>query len=222
MVTGADIVAQAEREIGDPYVWAAEGPDAFDCSGLVEYVYKQLGLTTPRTTAAMMSSPNLQPIQRTDLQAGDLIFSNWTGRPSSHVGIYDGRGGLIEAPAPGEKVKVTQLGAGYWSHVDAIRRVPGVDGYSNIRGQWHADPDGLSIPGLVGKVFAAPSNVTEALTNVGAGLAGVAQGAANMGKLADLTTKLFLPSNALRAFCMLLGLIFILIGIGFLGKEIRQ
>ncbi len=223
-VSGADVVSYARTQLGDPYVWAAEGPDAFDCSGLVQYVYKRFGISTPRTTSAMMGpGSNFVPVDRAQLAAGDLIFSNWTGQRSSHVGIYDGAGGLIEAPAPGKNVTVTPLGPGYWSHVDAIRRVPGVNGTTGqIRGSFEGPTGGTGVNGMINGFFSAPQNITEALTNVGTGMANVANSAASVAKLAELGTRLFLPTTLIRGVALVFGTIFLLIGIWYLGREIKE
>lgn len=225
--SGADAVTWALTQRGKPYVWGATGPNSYDCSGLVQAAYKHIGLTTPRTTSDMVGSKsNLQRINKADLQAGDLIFSNWTGSPSSHVGIYTGDGSIIEAPEPGKNVMVTKLGPGYWSHADNYRRVPGVSGGG---GAAPADPGIGGVLGDIGNALLAPlgwiptpGNVTEALTNVGAGVGSVAQSAASVAGVASLITKAFLPSNMIRGFALMFGSVFILIGIWFLGREIKD
>jgi hypothetical protein len=204
-------------------VFGAVGPSSFDCSGLVQFVYKKFGLTTPRTTSDMMGSKsNLQSVTRAQLQPGDLIFSNWEGQPSSHVGIYNGSGSIIEAPQPGQNVKVTTLGPNYWAHVDNIRRVPGTNGSAP--------------PGLIAQIGAGigaansmiagwiptPGNVTDALSNVGNAMGSVAQSAVGVGKFAELATRAFLPSNLLRGTAFLFGTVFLLIGIWFLAREIKE
>lgn len=231
-MSGADIVSYALTQRGDPYVWGAEGPDAFDCSGLVEYVYKHFGLDTPRTTQQMIRSTALQPVQRKDLQPGDLIFSNWTGATSSHVGIYTGSGSIIEAPEPGKNVTLTTLGPNYWAHVDAMRRVPGVSGSTgpSTGGSTGGILEGVkigleSVPGvssMLGGLIPNPTNVTDALSNVGTALTGVAEGAMGVGNLATLLTRAFLPSNMIRATAFFFGTIFIIVGIWFLAREIKE
>jgi hypothetical protein len=232
VVSGSDIVSYAKTQLGDPYEWGAEGPDAFDCSGLVQYVYKHFGLSTPRTTYDMIGSDRLQKIQKKDLQPGDLIFSNWIGRTSSHVGIYAGNDQIIEAPEKGKDVMVTKLGPGYWSHVDGYRRVPGVDGSAVSHGNGAGSVstgDALSTAlqvatpfGSIGSLIAAPGNVTGALTNIGTAMAGVASSAAEVGKLANVASKAFLPSNILRGMFLVSGFVCILIGIWFLASEIKD
>lgn len=220
-VNGSDVVAYARTQLGDPYVWGAEGPDKFDCSGLVQYVYQHFGIHTPRTTYQMTASGSpLKRITRADLTAGDLIFSNWGGRRSSHVGIYDGKGNIIEAPAPGQNVKVTRLGPGYWAHVDDMRRVPGTsatapagsDGGGNL-----LEELGSTIGGLIPR----PQNLTDAVSNVGTAAGSVAKSLMSVSEVANLITRAALPSNILRGFYGMFGVIFVLIGIWFLAKEVR-
>lgn len=229
--SGADAVTWALTQRGKPYVWGATGPNSYDCSGLVQAAYKHLGLTTPRTTYDMVGQgSNLQPVTKANLAPGDLIFSNWGGTPSSHVGIYTGEGSIIEAPEPGKNVMVTKLGPGYWSHVDNLRRVPGT-----TNGPGGGQPGGGQPGGISGAItdignallaplgwIPTPGNVTEALANVGAGIGSVAESAASVASVAGLVTKAFLPSNLLRGFAMMFGTIFILVGIWFLGREIKD
>lgn len=221
MATGADLVTLARQQIGDPYVFGAEGPDSFDCSGLVQWVAQRVGLSTPRTTAQMMSpGSNLVPIGRSDLREGDLIFSNWGSGRSSHVGIFTGKGTIIEAPQPGDTVKETTLGRSYWAHTDAFRRIPGVDGRPADPGAFLAGVEsGLNIAGLP---FPIPTSAGEALANIGQGIQNVAVGASKVGNLAGTVGKLFLPSNAIRAAAFFFGTIFILIGIMFLAWEVKE
>lgn len=229
MVAGTDIVSYALAQRGDPYVWGAEGPNSFDCSGLVEYVYNHFGLSTPRTTSQMMANNSpLQPVTRAQLAPGDLIFSNWIGTPHSHVGIFTGRNSIIEAPEPGKTVTETPLGPGYWAHVDAMRRVPGIDGA--VAGAVGAGIGGTNVGnGGIGAIgdrlqgwIPNPGSVTDALTNIGTGMAGVAQSAANVGEFATMLTRLFLPSNLLRGAFLMFGTIFVLVGIWFLAGEIKE
>lgn len=230
MVAGADIVAYAQQQLGKPYVWGAEGPNSFDCSGLVQYVYRHFGLTTPRVTYDMASDPKLQPVTRAQLQPGDLIFSSWDGQKHSHVGIYTGDGRIIEAPEPGKDVMVSTLGPNYWAHADAFRRVPGVDGYNHSAGGPSAANGALAGalatlpggPGPVGLALAAPGSVTEALGMVGGAMYSIAESASSVGNFANLATKAFLPSNLIRGFSLFTGIICILIGIWFLAREVKS
>jgi NlpC/P60 family protein len=226
MVAGIDVVNRARQELGDPYVFGSHGPNTYDCSGLVEYVYRQLGIKVPGTTSSMMGpGSNLLPIQRGQLGPGDLVFSNWIGRRSSHVGIYAGNNQIIEAPEPGKTVTVTNMGPSYWGHADAFRRVPGVTGSPNPPNPLQAGVKaGLTEAGLGGLAgwIPNPGNVTDALSNVGNAMIGVAEGVGNIGALATTLTRAFLPSNLIRGVAFMFGVMFLLIGTWFLAREVRQ
>jgi cell wall-associated NlpC family hydrolase len=122
----ARAVALARSRIGAPYVWGATGPDAFDCSGLVFWVYTQLGVQVPRT-----AQPQFEwalPIEPSQLQPGDLVFfqGTWaTSDPISHVGIYVGNGMVVMATDTGDFVREVPLSGPYWSaHFAAAGRPP--------------------------------------------------------------------------------------------------
>jgi peptidoglycan DL-endopeptidase CwlO len=97
------VVGLAMQELGKPYVWGAGGPSSFDCSGLVMYVYAQVGVSLPHNAAAMYSYGS--PVSYGDLQAGDLVFFSGLG----HMGIYIGGGQFIHAPHTGDVVKISNM-----------------------------------------------------------------------------------------------------------------
>jgi cell wall-associated NlpC family hydrolase len=84
---GARVVAEAARHVGKPYVFGANGPNAFDCSGFVQYVYAQVGVALPRTSGAQAALA--RPVAQADRQLGDLLVFRTRGRVT-HVGIYAG------------------------------------------------------------------------------------------------------------------------------------
>jgi peptidoglycan DL-endopeptidase CwlO len=84
---GARAVAEAARHVGQPYVFGASGPRAFDCSGFVQYVFSRVGVSLPRTSAAQAAVARRVP--KSDRRLGDLIMMAPRGRVS-HVGIYAG------------------------------------------------------------------------------------------------------------------------------------
>jgi cell wall-associated NlpC family hydrolase len=112
----AQAVALARSRLGLPYVWGAAGPDSFDCSGLTQWVYAQLGVALPRTSQAQFNAT--MPVALEFLQPGDLLFYENT-YPSheriTHVGIYAGNGVVIMATQPGEFVKEVPLSDPYWA-----------------------------------------------------------------------------------------------------------
>ncbi|MET7674242.1 C40 family peptidase [Streptomyces seoulensis] len=97
-------VAYAYRKLGSPYVWGATGPNAFDCSGLIQAAYRSAGISLPRTTYAQINAG--RRVSRSQLQPGDLVFF-YSG--VSHVGIYVGNGRMIHAPNPSAPVRVAPI-----------------------------------------------------------------------------------------------------------------
>jgi cell wall-associated NlpC family hydrolase len=91
-------------QIGDPYVWAADGPGTWDCSGLVMRAWQQVGVSLPHSSR--MQATYGRRVLLGDLQPGDLVFFH---SPISHVGIYLGSGMMVHAPRTGDVVKVAPL-----------------------------------------------------------------------------------------------------------------
>ncbi len=100
---GEQAVRAAESKLGSPYVYGAAGPDAFDCSGLVQWAYKQAGLNLPRTSYDQAAAG--VAVAQSDLQVGDVI-SFYGG---SHSGIYAGNGNVIHASTAGQPVKLAPV-----------------------------------------------------------------------------------------------------------------
>lgn len=108
--TGGGIVGEARRQLGKPYGWGAEGPNAFDCSGLTWWaVAKGAGMRWTRTTAeGQRISPLGKTVKAGSAVAGDLVFF---GIPASHCGVYVGGGQMIHAPTRGSVVKLSAVAA---------------------------------------------------------------------------------------------------------------
>jgi hypothetical protein len=100
-----DALAYATTEIGKPYSYGAEGPSAFDCSGLVQWVFAHVGIRLPRTAAAQQDATTAVASPR----PGDLVFY---GNPAHHVAIYVGGGKQIAAPHSGTKVRMEDVYSG--------------------------------------------------------------------------------------------------------------
>ncbi|WYB32225.1 NlpC/P60 family protein [Streptomyces sp. SM1P] len=101
---GGDAVAYAVRQIGKPYVWGAEGPDSFDCSGLTSEAWSAAGRTIPRTSQEQWKRLPRVPVS--GLRPGDLVIYF---PKATHVALYIGDGLVVQAPRPGAKVKVSPL-----------------------------------------------------------------------------------------------------------------
>ena len=107
----------AARYLGVPYRWGGASPSGFDCSGLVMYVYAQLGISLPHYTVAQYRMG--VAVSRGQLQPGDLVFFDGLG----HVGIYIGRNQFIHAPHTGDVVKVSSITGWYAQTYVGARRI---------------------------------------------------------------------------------------------------
>ena len=109
------VIDLAHKQLGKPYVWGAEGPNSFDCSGIIYYVYKNAaGITLPRTSSDQYSAG--VAVSRSNLKAGDLIFSSTDGTGNiTHVAIYVGDGQMIHAPRNGKNVEKVSINNSYWN-----------------------------------------------------------------------------------------------------------
>lgn len=104
---GRAVLEAAETRIGAPYRYGGSGPDAFDCSGLVAYAHRQVGIAVPRTAAEQFSKA--APVKRRELRPGDLVFFRLSGRDVGHVGIYVGDDRFVHAPQSGGHVRLASL-----------------------------------------------------------------------------------------------------------------
>jgi cell wall-associated NlpC family hydrolase len=97
----------AKSRLGMPYVWGGDGPDVFDCSGLVQWSFRQAGIVMPRVAADQALTGPSVPVSQ--LEPGDLLFYHTDPTDPtyiSHVAIYIGNGWMLQAPEPGEDVQV--------------------------------------------------------------------------------------------------------------------
>ncbi|HBT5190258.1 TPA: C40 family peptidase, partial [Klebsiella quasipneumoniae] len=114
-------------QLGKPYRWGGTSPrTGFDCSGLVYYAYKDLvKIHIPRTANEMYHLRDARPVDRDELQSGDLVFFRTRGRGTAdHVGVYVGNGKFIQSPRTGRDIQITSLSEDYWvRHYVGARRV---------------------------------------------------------------------------------------------------
>lgn len=103
----AGVVALAEKYRGTPYKWGGTTPAGFDCSGFVQYLYAQKGISIPRTTYEQFKTGT--PVSRSALKPGDVVFFEPTAQGPGHEGLFIGHGQFIQAPHTGDVVKISRL-----------------------------------------------------------------------------------------------------------------
>jgi cell wall-associated NlpC family hydrolase len=104
----AAAVRYAKAQLGDRYRYGGNGPNAWDCSGLVKASWRKAGVTLPRVTHAQHRAVK-NKVSWSHLRPGDLVFFYNKG----HVGIYSGKGSMIHAPSSGRRVQKVKLGSYY-------------------------------------------------------------------------------------------------------------
>jgi cell wall-associated NlpC family hydrolase len=109
----------ALKAVGVPYVWGGSSPaSGFDCSGLVRWAYRRLGVDLPHSSFALYDHG--RRVARSRMKPGDLVFFSGVG----HVGVYLGRGRMVHAPQSGRIVEVVPLrGSYYGSRLIGARRI---------------------------------------------------------------------------------------------------
>lgn len=114
--TAAAVIAIGMKYIGTPYKWGGNSPQSgFDCSGLMQYIFKQIGVSLPRTAAQQQQAGNSVPLN--EVRAGDLMF---VGNPAHHVVLCIGGGKCLEAPHTGATVRVRSFSPGEFSSATRI------------------------------------------------------------------------------------------------------
>lgn len=114
--TSARVLANARRYLGVPYIYGGSSPSGFDCSGFVQYVFNQTGISLPRV-AADQATQGVK-VSMSELQRGDLVFFDTDGGHNyiNHVGIYIGNGQFIHASSGSGKVVITDLYSSYYQN----------------------------------------------------------------------------------------------------------
>lgn len=147
----ADLITYASAQLGKPYVYGDEGPNTFDCSGLMQYVFGLVGIKLPRTAAQQQKFAT--PVK--DPQPGDLIFY---GAPAHHVALYIGGGRQIAAPHSGATVAVQKVGS------DATYgRVSGLGGTAGLIVQNVGDAITTPVSGVLDWIGPARNLTIEAI-----------------------------------------------------------
>lgn len=103
-------IAAALSKVGAPYVWGADGPSTFDCSGLIQWSYLQAGLVLPRVSSDQWAATT--PVAREDMQPGDLIVYAYDMSDAGsihHIAMYLGNGQMIHAPRTGDVVRIVPV-----------------------------------------------------------------------------------------------------------------
>lgn len=203
------VIATARQQLGKPYRWGAEGPDSFDCSGLIQYAFGAHGVQLPRVSADQAKAGVQVPL--TDLTRGDLIFSTWDGSPDvDHVALYLGGGEFIHAPSPGQNVKIGKITDSYRQHILGVRRVVGQKGAGNL------GPIGDAVTGAVNA-----GGLVDAVREGAGALKSIAGATTAVGDLAGKAMWLALPTTQVRIWTGVLGVGFLGIGIWLISKQAR-
>ena len=118
------VVSIALQYLGIPYVWGGANPSGFDCSGLVQYVYAQVGVSLPHYTVSQWNYPDAVPVPQNELQPGDLVFFNGL----DHVGIYIGNGYFVDSPHTGADVRIDSFSERWYAtKYDGAKRIVGTE-----------------------------------------------------------------------------------------------
>lgn len=137
------LVAYGMSEVGKPYVYGAEGPNSFDCSGLMQFIFGKIGIQLPRTAREQQKFAT--PVA--DPRPGDLVFYN---APATHVGLYLGAGKMLHAPNSRSRVKVADVyGHPTYGRVAGVAAPGGVIGQTVANG---ATAVGLDLSGFLGSL----------------------------------------------------------------------
>ena len=152
--TADRFVSLVQGEIGRPYVWGGDTPKGFDCSGLVYWALKTMGVRgVPRTSEEQYAWAT--PVAVNDLQAGDLVFMNFPGETSpGHVMVYAGGSKVVQAPSPGSDVQQIGFqpkpkGTSEWGGV--------IVGYGRVPGLTYSGPSHGDVTGEGKSIYQQPA-----------------------------------------------------------------
>ncbi|SFK24358.1 peptidoglycan endopeptidase LytE [Halobacillus dabanensis] len=108
------LIQEAKKHIGTPYRWAGTSPAGFDCSGFLQYVYAQEGVSIPRTVASIYADSRMSSVSGSNRQVGDIVFFETYKPGASHAGIYVGDNQFIHTGST-NGVEISSLSSNYWS-----------------------------------------------------------------------------------------------------------
>jgi cell wall-associated NlpC family hydrolase len=160
-ISGNQIVSEVEKFVGDSYVYGGTSPSGFDCSGLVQYVLTQLGVSgVPRTSEEQYAWAT--PVTKANLKPGDLVFAQFPGDNASpgHVGVYVGGGNILSAEDPA-------LGVGYATLTSWGSNIVG---YGSVPGSTPGTGDGSTGTTATNTPVAASSLGTSSVLTQASGL----------------------------------------------------
>ncbi|MCC8193098.1 MAG: C40 family peptidase [Deltaproteobacteria bacterium] len=121
--SGSAVVATAKSQIGRPYKYGGATPKTgFDCSGLIQWSYKQHGVAVPRL--AKDQAKYGKPVKAGQLRPGDIVVFRISSRSGIHTGLYSGNGKFVHSPSSGKRIREDSLRTDYWKRrYVAARRV---------------------------------------------------------------------------------------------------
>lgn len=218
-ITGDQILSEAQKFLGVPYVFGGDTPSGFDCSGLVYYVMHQLGDGSfPRTADAQGSLTVVDSVSPQQMQPGDLIFSYWAadgsdygveqGAKIGHVGIYAGGGKVLEASFTGTPVRYVPYDAAYQAATTRIGAIKGVS-YNGVPAPGGSSGGGSNGGGAtLAGLFSLPDAIIQFFKDADSFL--------------KLVGEFFQPSTLIRIGAGGAGIVLLIFGIIFLGKAAMQ
>ncbi|WLR47753.1 LysM peptidoglycan-binding domain-containing protein [Halobacillus litoralis] len=112
--SSSGLIAEAKKHIGTPYHWGGTSPAGFDCSGFLQYVFAQEGISIPRTVASIYADSRMDSVSGSNRQVGDLVFFETYKPGASHAGIYVGNNSFIHTGST-NGVEISSLSSNYWS-----------------------------------------------------------------------------------------------------------